>query len=335
MIRLRIKNFGPIGPGLSDNEGWIDFKRVTVFIGNQGAGKSTLAKLFSTFSWIEKALVRGDYEKKWFERKGKLKSQFLSYHRLENYLETSGREGAEIEYEGEACKILYAAGQLSITETGHQGYALPQVMYVPAERNFISYVRNPRELKLSSDSLKEFLTAFDEAKDSLRVVAAADRHDTACALGPGQPEHPVECAAHLEGARLLKELELEVDVRPEPVAERRASNQWRAANVGRNRDGRLLDILEGDERVATHRLHGRQAHDSTSLRCFISESAARVVWRSPRSRVAWVYIVRPASVRTRFERSERSKSETPISPSSFRNAMLTAGGVRRTRRAAL
>ena len=168
MIRLRIKNFGPIGPGLSDNEGWIDFKRITVFIGNQGAGKSTLAKLFSTCSWIEKALVRGDYEKKWFERKGKLKSQFLSYHRLENYLETSGRGRAEIEYQGEACTIRYADGLLNITETGHQDYALPQVMYVPAERNFISYVRNPRELKLSSDSLKEFLTAFDEAKDSLR-----------------------------------------------------------------------------------------------------------------------------------------------------------------------
>jgi predicted ATPase len=168
MIRLRIKNFGPIGPGLTENEGWIDFKRVTVFIGNQGAGKSTLAKLFSTFSWIEKALVRGDYEKKWFERKGKLKNQFLSYHRLENYLETSGRGEAEIEYQGEACTIRYAAGQLSITETEHQGYALPQVMYVPAERNFISYVRHPRELKLSSESLKEFLSAFDEAKDSLR-----------------------------------------------------------------------------------------------------------------------------------------------------------------------
>ena len=41
-------------------------------------------------------------------------------------------------------------------------------MYVPAERNFIAYVRNPRELKLSSDALKEFLTAFEQAKHNLR-----------------------------------------------------------------------------------------------------------------------------------------------------------------------
>ena len=58
--------------------------------------------------------------------------------------------------------------ELNITELTHQEYALPQVMYVPAERNFISYVRNPRELKLSSESLKEFLTSFDQAKESLR-----------------------------------------------------------------------------------------------------------------------------------------------------------------------
>lgn len=163
-IRLRLNNFGPIAPGMSDNDGWIDFKRVTVFIGNQGSGKSTVAKLFSTFSWVEKALVRGDYEKKWVERKGRLKSQFLSYHRLESY----GLDSAEIEYEGDAYRIRYAAGQLSIHESQVQNYALPQVMYVPAERNFISYVRNPRELKLSSESLKEFLAAFEEAKETLR-----------------------------------------------------------------------------------------------------------------------------------------------------------------------
>ena len=53
----------------------IEIKKVTFFIGNQGSGKSTVAKLISIFSWIEKALVRGDYDRKWFERKNRFKNQ--------------------------------------------------------------------------------------------------------------------------------------------------------------------------------------------------------------------------------------------------------------------
>ncbi|MBR7551686.1 hypothetical protein KC220_24405, partial [Mycobacterium tuberculosis] len=41
-------------------------------------------------------------------------------------------------------------------------------MYVPAERNFITYVKTPKELKLSSESLQEFLTEFDNAKNQLK-----------------------------------------------------------------------------------------------------------------------------------------------------------------------
>ena len=63
MSKIKIKNFGPIQEGYKENNGWIDISKVTVFIGNQGSGKSTVAKLISTFTWIEKALVRGDYNK--------------------------------------------------------------------------------------------------------------------------------------------------------------------------------------------------------------------------------------------------------------------------------
>jgi predicted ATPase len=168
MSRIRIKNFGPIKEGCQANEGWIDIKKVTVFIGNQGSGKSTVAKLISTFTWIEKALVRGDYNKKWFERKNKLKNQYLNYHRLENYFKTNGVDKTVIEYVGDAYSILYENGSLVINEVQNKEYPLPQIMYVPAERNFITYVKTPKELKLSSESLKEFLTEFDNAKNEMK-----------------------------------------------------------------------------------------------------------------------------------------------------------------------
>ena len=51
MSRIKIKNFGPIKEGCTENDGWIDIKKVTLFIGNQGSGKSTVAKLISTLTW--------------------------------------------------------------------------------------------------------------------------------------------------------------------------------------------------------------------------------------------------------------------------------------------
>ena len=156
MSSIIIENFGAI----KMHNAPIEIKKVTFFIGNQGSGKSTVAKLIATFMWIEKALVRGDYDRKWFERKNRFKNTFLPYHRIENYL----KEDTFIQYEGEAYIITYENESLKLEEKKNNNYSLPQIMYVPSERNFIAYVKSPKELKLSSEALKEFLTEFDNSK---------------------------------------------------------------------------------------------------------------------------------------------------------------------------
>jgi len=163
MSSIIIKNFGAI----KMHDAPIEIKKVTFFIGNQGSGKSTVAKLIATFMWIEKALVRGDYNKKWFKRKNRFKNTFLPYHRIENYL----KGNTFIQYEGEAYIITYEDEFLKLEEKKNNNYSLPQIMYVPSERNFIAYVRSPKELKLSSEALKEFLTEFDNSKEIVKNLS--------------------------------------------------------------------------------------------------------------------------------------------------------------------
>lgn len=164
MARIRIKEFGPIKEGLLEDDGFIDIRKVTVFIGDQGSGKSSVAKLISTFTWMEKALVRGDLPRKKAVRKGFFNTR-LDYHRLKAYQ----RAQTEIEYDGDAYHIRYIHGRLEVKSKLGGAYHLPQVIYAPAERNFIAYVNTPRALttKMPSPALVEFLEVYVGATDAM------------------------------------------------------------------------------------------------------------------------------------------------------------------------
>jgi predicted ATPase len=170
MSQIKIKNFGPIKGGYQENDGWLDINKVTVFIGNQGSGKSSVAKLISTMKWIEKVLVRGNYQIEEFTNDDYFRTNFCAYHGIEDYfLNLKGTNIAEIGYRGDAYSLKYKNGQLKIEETSpSRPYELPQTMYVPAERNFISTIKDFKLLRLSSDALSEFLNEFNDAKKDIK-----------------------------------------------------------------------------------------------------------------------------------------------------------------------
>lgn len=160
MAKLRVKNTGPIRNGYELSDGFIDFAGVTIFIGNQGSGKSTLAKIYSTLSWIEKALVRGDFTANYLAQYNRFKKQ-LAYQNISNYLS----KNSEIDYQGQVYNISYRDGRLDIQQNHENGdYKFPKIMYVPAERNFISSVDRPDLIKRLPLPLYTFLEEYDAAK---------------------------------------------------------------------------------------------------------------------------------------------------------------------------
>ncbi len=164
MSKIRIKNIGPIKEGCQENDGWIDIKKVTVFIGNQGSGKSTVAKVISTFMWLEKALIRGDMKAPVSYQKF---VELFEFHRLENYLHTN----TEIEYEGTnfLLKLKNEANSnkriIEATELKGNRIELPKIMYVPSERNFLSSIENINKVSdLVVGSLKNYSVEFRNAQ---------------------------------------------------------------------------------------------------------------------------------------------------------------------------
>ncbi len=169
MSKIRIKNFGPIREGLMENNGWIHTKRATVFIGDQGSGKSTVAKLISTFLWIEKALTKGQYEIKEFTNHNRFRRVYCGYHKIENYFGGVDKiDRAEIEFVGDSYRMFYFHGKLAIEKLNTNKYYLPQIMYVPAERNILSTVKRTKWLNLFPGTLMDFLTEFDNAKNAMK-----------------------------------------------------------------------------------------------------------------------------------------------------------------------
>ncbi|MGI4872113.1 MAG: hypothetical protein ACRYFX_13155 [Janthinobacterium lividum] len=178
MSKLKVENFGPITTGYQQENGFMDFRKVTVLIGNQGTGKSSVAKLFSTMSWLEKALYQGRLTPKYVASYKRFVNQYCAYQNLKNYF----RPETTIEYQGKAYNLTYRYEKLIVEPVAKGGnYRVPQIMYVPAERNFLSAVDDPDKLKGLPQSLltfwEELRRAQREAPENLQLAVGQVRFD--------------------------------------------------------------------------------------------------------------------------------------------------------------
>lgn len=152
---LIVRSFGPV------KELDIKFKKVTLFIGDQGTGKSCVAKLFSTFKWIEKVLSQKKYKPSYFEQYNRFKTKICAYHRIESFI----NDNSYIRFEGDLYDFLYENGMFRVRDKNQDIHGIAKIMYVPAERSIVSVAENKSKLlKELPDSSETFSDEFVNAK---------------------------------------------------------------------------------------------------------------------------------------------------------------------------
>jgi len=163
MNQISIKNFGPVRKGYTDDaEGLLNINRVTLFIGNQASGKSTVAKLISTCTWLEKALVRGDFSIKWLCQYNRFQHNLCKFQNIQDYF----NENTYLLYKGMRYDFLYEHGKFNVKDKGTP-FLMPQVMYIPAERNLLSVIEEADRIRNLPQSLFTLLEVYNQARRSL------------------------------------------------------------------------------------------------------------------------------------------------------------------------
>ena len=140
MSKIKIKDFGPIREGFIENDGWMDVKKVTVMIGDQGSGKSTVAKLISVFSWIEKNVVRQSISIEQITtavfRNLCAAQELFEYFKQDTFLSFQG-EVWDFEYNAKEDTFN---GKMNSAKL--KNYVLPKIQYISAARNLLTILYN-------------------------------------------------------------------------------------------------------------------------------------------------------------------------------------------------
>lgn len=155
---LYIENFGPI---VKAN---MSIGKVTVLIGRQGSGKSTVAKLYSLFTWMEKSLLRHSLTEKNVTQYARFRKKYCAYNNMDGYF----TDATILRFIGFHYTFLYENGVLQIEEREHDVFNISKVMYVPAERGILGSVDHPSQLKGLGQSMGTFSEEYGNAKSNIK-----------------------------------------------------------------------------------------------------------------------------------------------------------------------
>ena len=155
MAHLHLENIGPIS--IVD----IDLRRYNVFIGPQSSGKSTIAKMISLCSWMEKRALTTLSENVFFDNQEFI-DHVSEYHKMHGYFNKS----SVVEYVSEFVRISYKVGELSVKLLDKLSYKRKKILYIPSDRNLVSMPELERMVVGTNTNLRSFTYDWFDARKS-------------------------------------------------------------------------------------------------------------------------------------------------------------------------
>lgn len=153
MKHLIIRNIGPI------KNVEVELKRFNFFIGSQSSGKSTIAKILSTCSWVEKEVATTMNEKAIADGKSFV-SLMEDFHKMTDYFD----DNSEIIYDTEVISISLKGYDFNVRLKNQEAYRREKICYIPSERNAVT-LPELQGFEFGQTNLRSFLFDWYNARE--------------------------------------------------------------------------------------------------------------------------------------------------------------------------
>ena len=155
MKHITIHSIGPIV------EADIYLKQINVIIGPQSLGKSTILKIASYCTWVEKK-IELQQDSSIFAGE-KFVQALKTFHKMEDYINND----SSISYESDYMKFSYVHSEKEFSfewKSARWDYKRPKISYIPSERNLVAVIPNWFEISLEQNNIRSFMTEWETAR---------------------------------------------------------------------------------------------------------------------------------------------------------------------------
>ena len=153
MATIEIRNIGPI------KDAKFDLNKVNVFMGPQSSGKSTIAKIISFCTWVEKDVATNQSLKKYRDNETLLKDHIEVFHKIKGYFRTD----SFFSYKSDIVEIKWENEKGSLNWVDQYAYKRSKISYIPAERNMV-ILPEARKVTFEETNVRSFLFDWFDAR---------------------------------------------------------------------------------------------------------------------------------------------------------------------------